>query len=239
VKVRDIQLFATYLDAYSGSRRILSVTTTQISEVPLVGEHRALDLVNTVAPRLPDDQRRDYLVTPGDLLIWSQRTGLLDAAAAREVEAAWSASPAAGRRALTAVKEIREALYEILSACLGDTGISTAAQGQLDHISMAWASALPRARLMPATGGTGVARWAVGSPPALLVADRVAQDVVDLLCGIDVTRLGRCPVEAGGCGWLFLDHSRNRSRRWCAMEDCGSGAKARRLTERRRRSRTQ
>jgi len=38
---------------------------------------------------------------------------------------------------------------------------------------------------------------------------------VGLLCEADLGRLGRCPVEAGGCGWLFLDHSRNRSRRLC------------------------
>lgn len=86
--------------------------------------------------------------------------------------------------------------------------------------------------------GPGIARWAVDSPPALLVVDRVAQDAVDLVCGLDVTRLRRCPVEEGGCGWLFLDLTRNGSRRWCAMEDCGSGAKARRLTARRRASRT-
>jgi predicted RNA-binding Zn ribbon-like protein len=214
------------------------VVTSRIGEVPLVGGHRALDLVNTVAPRLPGDQSLDYLVTPGDLLVWSRRTGLADADAADEVEVAWTASPAAGRRALAAVKEIREALHEVLSACLDGTG-PAAAQEQLDHISMAWASSLQRARLTPAPGGTGVARWAVASPPVLLVADRVTQDAVDLLCEIDVTRLGRCPVEDGGCGWLFLDHSRNRSRRWCTMEDCGSGAKARRLTERRRRSRAQ
>jgi predicted RNA-binding Zn ribbon-like protein len=213
-------------------------TPERIGEVPLVGGHRALDLVNTVAPRLPGDRRRDYLVTPGDLVVWSQRTGLLDAAAAREVEAAWSASPAAGRRGLSAVREIREALYEVLSACLEGAGDLTVAQGELDHLSMAWASTVPRARLVPATGGTGAARWVVDAPPVLLVADRVTQDAVDLLCGIDLTRLGRCPVEAGGCGWLFLDQTRNRSRRWCTMEDCGSGAKARRLTERRRRSRS-
>lgn len=217
---------------------IFSVAISRIGEVPLVGGHRALDLVNTVAPRLPEDQSLDYLVTQGDLLIWSQRAGLADADTAREVEAAWSASPAAGRRALAAVKEIREALHEVLSACLDGTG-PAAAQGQLDHISMAWASSTQRSRLMPAAGGTGVARWAVASPPVLLIADRVARDAVDLLCEIDVTRLGRCPVEDGGCGWLFLDHSRNRSRRWCAMGDCGNGAKAQRLTERRRRTRTQ
>ena len=81
------------------------MATSRIGEVPLVGGHRALDLVNTVAPRLPEDQSLDYLVTQGDLLIWSQRAGLADADTAREVEAAWSASPAAGRRALAAVKE--------------------------------------------------------------------------------------------------------------------------------------
>jgi predicted RNA-binding Zn ribbon-like protein len=30
------------------------------------------------------------------------------------------------------------------------------------------------------------------------------------------------------CGWLFVDTSRNHSRRWCDMEDCGNRAKARR-----------
>jgi predicted RNA-binding Zn ribbon-like protein len=212
------------------------VSATRIGELPLIGGHRALDLVNTVAPRLPVAERRDHLQTPDDLLTWSQRTGLIDAAQAREVAAAWSASPAAGRRALAAVKEIREALYEVLSA--QDT--PSAAEAELDHISRAWASAVSRARLVPRTtaaGGTGVARWVVYSPPPLLVADRVAQDAVDLLGGIDMARLGSCPVEDGGCGWLFLDLSRNRSRRWCTMQDCGNGAKARRLTERRRTAR--
>jgi predicted RNA-binding Zn ribbon-like protein len=213
------------------------VTSKTISDLALVGGHRALDLVNTVSPRAAAGERDDYLLTPGDLLTWSLRTELVDAEAASEVEAAWSASPAAGRRALAAVCEIREALYEVLSARLGERSSPATSRDQLDHISLAWTSALTRARLTPADAGPGVARWLLDSPPALLVADRVAQDAIDLLCGIDVQRLGRCPVEAGGCGWLFLDHSRNRSRRWCTMEDCGSGVKARRLTERRRKSR--
>lgn len=212
--------------------------TTRIDELALAGGHRALDLVNTVAPRLPEAERRDYLLSPEDLLTWSQRTGLVDAGEAREVATAWSASPVAGRRALAAVTEIREALYEVLSARLDDPDNPAAMQDELDHLSRAWTSAVSRSRLTPTTGGIGLARWAVCSPPALLVADRVAQDAVDLLSGIELMRLGRCPVEDGGCGWLFLDHSRNRSRRWCTMEDCGTGAKARRLTERRRRSRT-
>jgi predicted RNA-binding Zn ribbon-like protein len=60
---------------------------------------------------------------------------------------------------------------------------------------------------------------------------------VDVLRMADLARLRRCPPAAGGCGWVFLDHSRNGSRRWCRMADCGTTAKARRLTERRRAAR--
>ena len=45
-------------------------------------------------------------------------------------------------------------------------------------------------------------------------------------------RLKACPEQ--GCGWLFYDHSRNRSSTWCSMEVCGNRAKARAFRERRR-----
>ncbi|MFG1928500.1 CGNR zinc finger domain-containing protein [Cryptosporangium sp. NPDC048952] len=39
-------------------------------------------------------------------------------------------------------------------------------------------------------------------------------------------RLEAC--RALDCGWLFLDNSRNASRRWCEMDDCGNRARGRR-----------
>ena len=94
------------------------------------------------------------------------------------------------------------------------------------------------ARLDLGAPGGAAARLRVGSSPALLIPDRVAHEAVDLLCDTDLTHLAMCPVEEGGCGWLFLDGSKNRSRRWCTMAACGSFAKARRLTERRREARS-
>lgn len=208
----------------------------RIGNLPLVGGHRALDLVNTVTPRQPAAEREDHLRVPDDLITWSRRTGLIDAETSDAVAVAWDSAPPAGRRALAAVKEIREAVYEVLLACLAGQDLEMA-RDELDHVSLAWASAVTRARLRPAGGGTGAARLAVESPPALLITDLVAQDAIDLLCGTDVTRLGCCPVESGGCGWMFVDHSRNHSRQWCTMEHCGTEAKSRRLTERRRLSR--
>jgi predicted RNA-binding Zn ribbon-like protein len=77
----------------------------------------------------------------------------------------------------------------------------------------------------------------VGVVPALLVPDRAVDSAVDLLRTADVGRVRRCPLESGGCGWVFLDRSRNGSRKWCRMADCGTEVKARRLTERRRAAR--
>jgi predicted RNA-binding Zn ribbon-like protein len=83
-----------------------------------------------------------------------------------------------------------------------------------------------------------VARIRYGEVPAWLVPDRLAAACVELVQTVDVHQLKACPLDEGGCGWLFLDRSRNGSRRWCTMEDCGAHAKARRLTERRRRAAT-
>jgi predicted RNA-binding Zn ribbon-like protein len=71
----------------------------------------------------------------------------------------------------------------------------------------------------------------------MMIPDRLAGAAVELLTSVDVRGIKPCPVAEGGCGFLFLDLSRNGSRRWCAMADCGTQSKSRRLTERRRATR--
>jgi predicted RNA-binding Zn ribbon-like protein len=97
-----------------------------------------------------------------------------------------------------------------------------------------WASAAARSRLVVQAKSGVAARWDVGTSPALLIPDRIAYAAIGLLCHVDLSRLKACPPQDGGCGWLFVDHTRNGSRRWCSMDDCGTQAKIRRLTQRRR-----
>ena len=113
----------------------------------------------------------------------------------------------------------------------GPAGDVTAALELLDRRA---AAAATRSRLRPA--GAGLLRE-VGTDPAHRVEDQLAVAAVDLLTGPDAARIKRCPVEQGGCGWVFVDRSRNSSRTWCRMADCGTAVKARRLTERRRQAR--
>jgi predicted RNA-binding Zn ribbon-like protein len=52
---------------------------------------------------------------------------------------------------------------------------------------------------------------------------------LDLLTNPQLSRLKKC----AGCPWVFLDQSKNQSRRWCAMNDCGTHEKIRRYVIRR------
>ncbi|MBN1859137.1 CGNR zinc finger domain-containing protein [Candidatus Bipolaricaulota bacterium] len=60
----------------------------------------------------------------------------------------------------------------------------------------------------------------------------LARSAADLLTSDERDRVRRC--AGPDCGWLFVDISRNHSRRWCDMADCGNRAKARRSYARKR-----
>lgn len=60
----------------------------------------------------------------------------------------------------------------------------------------------------------------------------IARSAADLLISPERERVKEC--ASATCEWVFLDRSRNRSRRWCDMSDCGNRAKARRFQDRRR-----
>jgi predicted RNA-binding Zn ribbon-like protein len=86
-------------------------------------------------------------------------------------------------------------------------------------------------RLVPGASGL---HWEPAKPGSRLdsVLEPVWRAAAALLTSGDATRLRQCGGE--GCGWIFLDRSRNHSRRWCTMEDCGNVSKVRRFRQRRR-----
>lgn len=60
----------------------------------------------------------------------------------------------------------------------------------------------------------------------------ITLSAADVLLSPDLHQLQECPGP--GCGWLFLDTSKNHKRRWCTMEGCGNRAKARSQYQRKR-----
>ena len=212
-----------------------------VVDLPLVGGHVALDLVNTVTPRVAvrDEVPYDHLTDPRALLVWVRRTSLVDEAEAREVEDAWERDPDAAFAVLDAVREVREALHLVLLAATGMEPCRPAVTAPaLERLHSRWLACAGRSALILDPSSEPTVRHSVGRAPALRILDRAVDRAFQFLLTADLARLRRCPLDVGGCGWLFLDHSRNGSRRWCRMADCGTEVKARRLTERRRAART-
>ncbi len=202
-----------------------------IATLTLVGGHPVLDLVNTVERGVPAPgaEPRDFLGTDDDLVLWAERTEAVSGAEAAAVRAA-------GRSELRRVRELREAVHSVVLARLGRDGWDDAeVVAALDLLGRRRAEAAGRSRLR--ADGTGSLVCEVGTEAGHLIGDRLADAAVELLTGADVERVRRCPIEQGGCGWVFLDRTRNGSRTWCRMADCGNHVKARRLTERRRQDR--
>ena len=210
------------------------------AKLPLIGGQPALDLINTVEPRqpLPDAEPHDHLTDPAELLRWAVRAGLIADHEATRVAEAWAHDDGAAAIALATTKQIREAAYAALVGVMGPAAPDTpATRSALELLHLRWTAAMSRSTLV-LDGGGAPARLAVGTTAALLVPDRAAHAAVEVLRTADPARLRACPIAGGGCGWVFLDRSRNGSRRWCQMADCGTQVKARRLTARRRAARS-
>ena len=190
-----------------------------------------LDFANTVRAR-PTSERVEMINTYEDLLSWARQATILTPGAAAELAGAARRHPRVAVGALTQALSLREALYGLFSARAAGL---PAPGGDLRTINKAIGKAMARAGLTPSAGGGFEWIWP-GSPPGLdRVAWWVARSAAELLTSKDLTGVREC---AGyDCGWLFVDGTKNRSRRWCHMATCGNRAKGRRHYERRKSAR--
>lgn len=188
--------------------------------IALIGGHPALDLVNTVSWRHDPDQWRENLAVPLDLVTWSHRAAVLDEHHLTAIRRAIAEDRKGAEDVLRRVHELREQLYLHLADCIDDpAGEHQIGQGSPLH--RAFADAVTASRL------AGIpARWTLDARGPLDLPRVLALHALDLVQTMPLARLRRC--EDDGCGWLFLDTTRNHSRRWCSSGDCGNRDRARR-----------
>ena len=203
--------------------------------MPLEGGHLALDFVNTVGGlrEVPPSPEEELLDTYEDLTIWCARLGVISERQAASLRSAARRDERAGRRALQRAKELRELIYSIFRA-LADGGEPPAAL--LARLRDEEREALADATLTHGHrhGGSDAMEWTWPPPRQLTDPLRpIVHAAVELLTHGPLERLKAC----GNCRWLFLDQSRNRSRRWCSMDECGIQMKHARFVEQRRRRR--
>lgn len=181
-----------------------------------------LDLVNTQEGPRGGEPGHDFLHDYGDLVAWGEHVGILDSPAALAAEG--RRRPEAAARVLDDTRALRAAAHAVFSAVATHAPPPGELLAQLDA---AYAEAIRHARLAPAGPARFDHVWDGASLERALWP--LAYSAVDLLRNGPLDRVKACAA----CRWLFIDSSRNHSRRWCTMNICGASAKMRRYRARR------
>ncbi|KER73268.1 hypothetical protein HR51_11905 [Burkholderia cepacia] len=200
--------------------RVMSKTQPSVTMdclIPAPPETLSIDFANTLYWRGSDPPTETF-GTMDDLLAWCREqagvpAGLAEACRARGEE---EGGPAMLTRALA----LREALYRLFHAQAEQR------EPQADDLALLGgflAEAAPRVALARIDGGYA---WRIGEGRATLAGllSPVLWSAIDLLGGARLAKVKRCANDA--CQWLFIDDSKNGSRRWCSMSSCGNRAKA-------------
>lgn len=200
------------------------MTATDLApEFFLTAGHPALDFVNTLDWRFhPGADGPQELLTSSDALLqFLEQSKLLTAAHTHQLRRATRGDAAA--QALQACIELRETVAEILYA--GIDGAAPPADA-LDALSRRFKAALEPQQLHWNDGHLDWC-WPQMEPRAELPLWILSLSAASLMISADMRRVRAC--ENPECRWLFLDASKNHTRRWCDMRVCGNRMKARRF----------
>jgi predicted RNA-binding Zn ribbon-like protein len=190
----------------------------------IVGGNVALDLLNTQNGPAGEPPEDDVLGDYGDLLAWASHIGLLFAAEERRLKRRAREHPAAADAALRRTRATRSSLHELFDAVAHGRA---PAREDLRRLQQDASEAFAHGRLVEAGEGY---RWDWSDDEDL---ERPLWPIIDaaltLVTDGPLDRVKGC----ASCRFLFVDESKNRSRRWCSMEDCGAEDKMRKYVARR------
>jgi len=195
----------------------------------LVGGALSLDFVNTVGGRSSDPNnfgkllRADKVGNYTDLLAWSLKAGIIDENEAARLLKSAETEPDAAEKVFQRALTLRECIFRLFRSAID--GAKPLAK-DLEILNRELSTAGKHESLGYDENGFA---WKFDAPETALDRSlwRVVQSAAEILTSGNTTRLRQCGGD--DCGWMFLDTSRNGTRRWCDMKDCGNLAKVRRF----------
>lgn len=190
-----------------------------LENLGLDGGWLCLDFINTVHDRTVTDPY-EYLHTYEELLMWVRKTQALKPEDIIALEGLYKMKEKEAQMVLSEIITARELLYALFSAIAEGKQPSNGANRQFNLLL---SRTLPKISLQFCDANAVKVGWEetvnLEKPLYPLI-----KSAYDLLLSNKLNRVKAC----GACGWLFLDKSKNNSRRWCDMQVCGSSVKAKR-----------
>jgi predicted RNA-binding Zn ribbon-like protein len=195
-----------------------------VGRMRIVGGNLALDFLNTRTgpPGGPSDD--DILGDYGDLVAWARHVGSLSDLEAGRLLRHARRDRVGARDTFDRTVRLRDALDDVFRA---SASARRPPAPSVAALQTAEVEALARAALVLADGSFAWT-WSEDRSLARPIGP-VVHAAIELLTAGPLGRVKAC----AGCQFLFIDESKNRSRRWCSMEDCGSNEKVRRFVARR------
>jgi predicted RNA-binding Zn ribbon-like protein len=195
-----------------------------VTRMRRVGGNLALDFVNTRSGPPDGAPTDEALLEYADFIAWGRYVGLVSAAESRQLSELADTDPRDAERVFRRAFDVRESLATLFLAIASGRAPSVS---DLSELGRAETDALGHGQL--ARSGRGfVWEWQAGSALAGPLWP-IVHAAVELLGSDRLNRIKRC----AGCSFLFVDESKNGSRRWCSMADCGTDAKVRLYVARR------
>jgi predicted RNA-binding Zn ribbon-like protein len=189
-----------------------------------------LDFINTLDNRPVPERRQELIQSYEDLVDWAMQAGALSAAQRavllREAESHPKDAAAIRARAV----ELRECLYRIMTAVARHRRVS---EEDVHELNNYLGEALSHLELRPTRKAFQLA-WPETRPQLDFILWPIVRSASDLLSSHDLELIRECDVDT--CRWLFVDRSKNHSRRWCDMRICGNRIKAQKFYRRQQHS---
>lgn len=187
----------------------------------LFGGILCLDFTNTLYGH--GNPIHEYLMDYRDVVLWSRHVGILNGDRAENLLSEWEQIPVKFEAVFRRTIQLRETLYRIFASLAQD---ESPQNDDLSRLHQAWLENETHSQLVR-TGSGFELEWEDGDAIESMLWP-ITRSAVELLTSDELKRVKQC----GRCDWLFVDRSRNRSRRWCSMNACGNRIKMARRYER-------
>ena len=192
-----------------------------LEALELVGGTLSLDFANTINSRHKPEH--DYLLTYSDLVYWAGKVEILSSGQVRNLKQRATQDMRKADKALEKSRTARELIYRIFSAIARQ---SKPEEEDLNTIIRLYQETIANGHFVRTENHYKIDWKTEATFDALLWP--IISSAQKLLVSLELNQVKECL----NCGWLFLDTSKNQSRRWCSMNTCGTRDKMRRYHSR-------
>ena len=195
----------------------------------IIAGELCLDFINTLDNRNVPERIEELVPSYGDLLEWAMQAGALSSRQGKLLLKESENHPKQAAAIRDQAANLRECLYRMFTALARGQKV---APDDLSILNGYVSEAQSHLELQAAPDGFRL-DWC--EPRRLdFVLWQIVRSATQLLTGGDLEKLRECGEDT--CRWLFIDRSKNHSRRWCDMKICGNRFKARRFYQKQSRT---